>query len=59
MSFLYQHEKNLLLSLAEHYEKRSEHCKTRAMMPASNKKMYLQQAEKELEKTHVLRKAAS
>jgi len=58
MALLYQHEKNLLLELAEHYEDRSVHCHTRAMVPGANKKMYLRQMEKELKKAKVLRRAA-
>ncbi len=59
MTLLYQNEKNLLLRLAEHYEDRSVHCQTCAMIPGSNKKMYLKQMNTELEKARVLRKAAS
>lgn len=58
MSLLYQHEKDLLIDIAEHYQAKSEHCSTRASMPNANKKMYLQQMERELEKVRVLRKAA-
>jgi hypothetical protein len=55
---LYQHEKNILIQLAEHYKKRAEHCKVKATVPGANKKMYLKQADAETEKARVLRKAA-
>lgn len=57
MALLYQNEKNLLISLAAHYEQIAEHCKVRAEISAVSKEMYLKQAEDELEKAHVLRKA--
>lgn len=58
MSLLYQNEKNLLIDIAEYYQKRVEYCKEQALMPRANKKIYLQQMEKELEKVRALRKAA-
>ena len=59
MALLYQHEKQLLMDLAEHYEDRASHCSLRLKDPNSNKLMYRKQRDKELEKARVLRKAAS
>ena len=55
---LYQSEKNILMQLAEHYEKRAASCQAKSMVFGVNRKMYLQQADLELEKARVLRKAA-
>ena len=58
---LYQHEKNILSKLADHYENRAKRCQVKSTFFLSSKKrkMYLKQMETELEKTKVLRKAVN
>ena len=56
---LYQHEKNLLSELAEHYENRAKRCQVKSTFLGTNKKMYLKQMETEFEKAKVLRKAVN
>ncbi len=56
---LYQHEKNILSKLADHYENMAKHCQVKSTVPGMNKKMYLKQMETELEKVKVLMKAVN
>uniref|UniRef100_A0A6H2A4P2 Uncharacterized protein n=1 Tax=viral metagenome TaxID=1070528 RepID=A0A6H2A4P2_9ZZZZ len=59
MALMDQNEKNLLLEMAEHYEKRAAHCDIKLAQPGTNEKMYRWQRDRELLKAAVLRKAAS
>lgn len=61
MVLLYQHEKNILLSLAKYYEDRFDYYHKMQFKQISdeNKKVCLQRMEEEKEKAKTLRKAAS
>ncbi|MCP4116503.1 MAG: hypothetical protein GY737_14045 [Desulfobacteraceae bacterium] len=58
MATLYQHEKNLLMGLAEHHQLKANRAESHLGVPGHNDKMFRKQHDKETEIVRVLKKAA-